>query len=982
MKDSGWFGRLICCLAGYLITSFSTYSQVLPQDSLALIGLFEATNGGNWIIPWDTINDPVGQWQGVAITADRVTGLNLSNNQLNGTINDLSALDQLASLDLSNNQLDGNVPTTLNGNLSNLLLLDLSNNQLSGTMPTQLGMLTNLITLILNNNQLVGTIPAAITNILNLQLLNLSSNKFVNEIPIDLDDLTDLVSLNLSNNLLDGTIPAEISALNELQILILNNNRLSGSIPDPLGNLDSLRTLNLSQNDLTGSIPVALAQLDSLRILDLSLNQLDGNVINELGNLTILESLDLSFNLFDGSIPVQLSQLSKLKTLSLRGNQLTGTVATEFGDLILLESVDFAQNMLADSLPDDFANLVNLNILDISENLFNHLPDLSSLGALISFQVDNNLLSFEDLEANFGLFSYSTDYSPQAPVDKTINIAIPIGGAKTFTVESGGSANLYRWKKDTIITVFNSDDNFSITNFQEGNAGSYTAEIINTIVPNLTLERNPINVSRAINQIDSLTLLNLYLNTDGPNWLVSWDTSTAVSQWFGISIDSGRVVGINLSNNQLKGAIPVDIDNLEKLNNLRLSLNQLEDSIPTELGQLEELNILTLDNNQLVGSVPQSLADLNNLSILYINDNQLNQLPPNFSNLDEFRIFNNFFTFGDIEPNLDASGELLYTPQLNIDQILDTIPQGDDLFLAITTDIGVTINSYNWVKNEIDTLGMDSVLVIPNVTFEDVAIYTNFVTNENVPNLVLEYSFDIQMSPIKPNVGLPPPYCSGDTLVSLSVDETAEFTIWYANEDLTFPLDTGQTINYSISQDRDTLYVTNKAGNLESEAEQIFLILRPTITEAGDTLIASTGGISYQWLFNGKLIAGAIGQIYVKNEEDNGFYNVRVITSEGCSATSINFGLVTSITIPTQREVRIYPNPVKNLLNLELNNIISDELQVQIVDLTGRIIYHEIFLNPSRHFVKSMDLRGTQSGLYLLKITGNGFSVSRRIVKN
>ncbi|MCZ6693294.1 MAG: hypothetical protein O6939_05250, partial [Bacteroidetes bacterium] len=164
MKDSGWFGRLICCLAGYLITSFSSYSQDLEQDSTTLIDLFVATNGGSWIISWDTTlaTGTISQWNGVTIITNRVTGLNLSNNQLNGTISDLSGLNKLASLDLSNNQLDGNLPTTL-GSLPDLISLDLSNNQLSGPIPSQLGSLTNLKTLILNNNQLVGTIPAGIT---------------------------------------------------------------------------------------------------------------------------------------------------------------------------------------------------------------------------------------------------------------------------------------------------------------------------------------------------------------------------------------------------------------------------------------------------------------------------------------------------------------------------------------------------------------------------------------------------------------------------------------------------------------------------------------------------------------------------------------------------------------------------------------------------------------------------------------------------
>ncbi len=59
-------------------------AQVSIQDSLALVSLYEATDGASWNNNTNWLQGPVSTWYGVSLLGDRVYVLNLYNNGLNG----------------------------------------------------------------------------------------------------------------------------------------------------------------------------------------------------------------------------------------------------------------------------------------------------------------------------------------------------------------------------------------------------------------------------------------------------------------------------------------------------------------------------------------------------------------------------------------------------------------------------------------------------------------------------------------------------------------------------------------------------------------------------------------------------------------------------------------------------------------------------------------------------------------------------------
>ena len=96
---------------------------------------------------------------------------------------------------------------------------------------------------------------------------------------------------------------------------------------------------------------------------------------------------------------------------------------------------------------------------------------------------------------------------------------------------------------------------------------------------------------------DRAVLVALYEATDGSNWKdnTNWLSDQPLDDWHGVTTDTnGRVVHLNLRDNNLQGTIPVQLAQLTNLTFLSLSGNQLRGEIPAELAQLTKLTWLSL----------------------------------------------------------------------------------------------------------------------------------------------------------------------------------------------------------------------------------------------------------------------------------------------------------------------------------------------------------------------------------------------------
>src|SRR6478609_8958682 len=187
------------------------------QDSLALVDLYNSTDGPHWVNNTNWLTGPVKIWYGITVKDDRIEQINLNYENLNGTLPpSLGNFVKLKSLILYANHLQGSIPSEL-GNLTLLTSLNLYGNQLSGTIPSELGNLINLSYLSLGVNQLNGSIPASLGNLINLSYIELGTNQLNSNIPASLGNLINLSSFDLHWNQLTGSIPSSLGNLINLQ---------------------------------------------------------------------------------------------------------------------------------------------------------------------------------------------------------------------------------------------------------------------------------------------------------------------------------------------------------------------------------------------------------------------------------------------------------------------------------------------------------------------------------------------------------------------------------------------------------------------------------------------------------------------------------------------------------------------------------------------------------------------------------------------
>ncbi|CAD6270251.1 unnamed protein product [Miscanthus lutarioriparius] len=284
------------------------------------------------------------------------------------------------------------LPATGFEQLIELSYLNLSDTNFAGSVPAGIGRLKNLVYLDLstsfyivdfdneNSNMYFDSdsfrqlsapnldiLLAELTNLgeLHLGMVNLSGNG-----PHWCNDLArftpNLQVLSLPYCSLSGSICKSMSSLQYLRIIELHYNHLSGSVPEFLAGFSNLTVLQLSTNKFEGWFPPVIFQHKKLQTVDISENIGISGVLPTFTQDSSLENLFVDNTNFSGTIPSSIGNLKSLKMLGLGARGFSGLLPSAIGELKSLELLEVSGLHLVGSMPSWISNLTSLTVLQFS----------------------------------------------------------------------------------------------------------------------------------------------------------------------------------------------------------------------------------------------------------------------------------------------------------------------------------------------------------------------------------------------------------------------------------------------------------------------------------------------------------------------------------------------------------------------------------------------------------------------------------------
>ncbi|KAJ0792812.1 putative protein kinase RLK-Pelle-LRR-Xb-1 family [Helianthus annuus] len=630
---------------------------------------------------WQPTKSPC-KWLGVTCTSGRVTGLDLSESYLVGSISfePFSSLDMLTILNLSENphlfinstsifqlptgleqillsncgvkglvfdnlfvkfknlvvvnlsknNLTGSLPENLVSNQDSVKVLDLSSNNILGTIPLAISNYTNLVNLNLSYNLITGSIPRSLGNLKSLQLFDVSHNLLTGWIPDEFETLCgSLLELGLSSNNISGTIPAWLSSCSWLRVLDVSNNNLTGPLPDSMfTNMGSLERLILSNNNISGPFPVTISNCEKLKVVDFSSNTLSGPIPSGIcPETSSLEELRLPDNLLSGQIPEDISRCSKLKTIDLSLNYLKGTIPASIGNLENLEQFFAWYNELEGNIPVEIGKCKNLKDLILNNNhLTGNIPvELLNCSNLEWISLTSNSISGE-IPPEFGLLSR---LAVLQLANNSLSGSIPteLGNCSTLVWLDLNSNKLTGEIPPRIGRHVGAQ---SLIGILSGNTIVFVRNVGNSCkgVGGL-LEFAGIRPERLL-QVPTLRTCDFRRMYSGP--ILSMFTQYQTLEY------------LDLSYNDLGGKIPDEFGEMIALQVLVLSHNQLSGEIPATLGHLKNMGVFDASHNRLQGHIPESFSNLTFLVQIDLSNNELTgQIPTRgqLSTLPESQYANN-----------------------------------------------------------------------------------------------------------------------------------------------------------------------------------------------------------------------------------------------------------------------------------------------------------------------------------------------------
>jgi PKD repeat protein len=224
-------------------------------------------------------------------------------------------------------------------------------------------------------------------------------------------------------------------------------------------------------------------------------------------------------------------------------------------------------------------------------------------------------------------------------------------------------------------------------------------------------------------------------------------------------------------------------------------------------------------------------------------------------------------------------------------------------------------------------------------------------------------------------------FCQGDSVI-LSVNANTSTFQWYLNDTtiLISQVNPNLTVNTSGAY---SVVETNQFGCNSLSANDTVIVYpipaSPNLIVVGGSINSSATG-NLQWYFNGTIIPGATqaNLLYA----DTGLYTLSVTNSFGCiNSSTVNITTPSGVqTINNYQSLALYPNPVKNTLNISHKNAANIVLNIAITDINGAVVYQENQIDINTNSQVSIDISALSNGVYFVSLFNNEINQQQKIV--
>ncbi|WP_299452193.1 PKD domain-containing protein [uncultured Microscilla sp.] len=191
-----------------------------------------------------------------------------------------------------------------------------------------------------------------------------------------------------------------------------------------------------------------------------------------------------------------------------------------------------------------------------------------------------------------------------------------------------------------------------------------------------------------------------------------------------------------------------------------------------------------------------------------------------------------------------------------------------------------------------------------------------------------------------------------------------------------------QVVYLAQSATKNTVKLTANGSIVEQKVDLVSInpkhspSLSTTVVDQNTVILNASAGDTYQWYKDDVVINGATSQTYTATVR--GTYSVAV-TIGGCTALSNR--IPTSLhSTDFSKSIKAYPVPSLGKITVELNTSDIGNVQVNVTDLSGKMVFQTSFDKKGLTFKESLDLSGLGKGVYLLEIVTPKNKGIRRIV--